>query len=140
MHAYSSTDSGIPNPLKMTEFTVQSSFKLILPPHLIITASSVKLNEIIGQGNTHETCMTNACMSLLNLDVTSSCHVDCFRIGEFGIIYKAHIVKHKNGQVVTETMAVKTLKGEPDILKALIYRASCHALYTLYMHEQNLNM
>ena len=34
----------------MTEFTVQSSFKLNLPPHLIITTSSVKLNEIIGQG------------------------------------------------------------------------------------------
>ena len=33
--------------------------------------------------------------------------------GEFGIVYKAHIVKDKNGQVVTETMAVKTLKGEP---------------------------
>ena len=27
-----------------------------------------------------------------------------------GIVYKAHIVKHKDGQVVTETMAVKTLK------------------------------
>lgn len=35
-------------------------------------------------------------------------------IGEFGIVYKAHIVKHKDGHVVTETMAVKTLKGEPD--------------------------
>ena len=35
-------------------------------------------------------------------------------IGEFGIVYKAHIVKHKDGQVVTEIMAVKTLKGEPD--------------------------
>ena len=35
--------------------------------------------------------------------------------GEFGIVYKAHIVKNKDGQIVTETMAVKTLKGEPDI-------------------------
>ena len=72
MHACSWTDSGIPNRLRMTEFTVQSSFKLTLPPHLIITASSIKLNEIIGQGNTHETCMTNVCISfMLNLDVTS---------------------------------------------------------------------
>ena len=69
-----------------------------------------------------------------------SYHVHGFHIGEFGIVYKAHIVKHKNGQVVTETMAVKTLKGEPDILKALIYRASCHAPHTLYLHELNLNM
>ena len=67
MHACSWTDSGIPNRLRMTEFTVQSSFKLTLPPHLIITASSIKLNEIIGQGNTHETCMS----FLLNLDATS---------------------------------------------------------------------
>ena len=46
------TVTGIPNRLMMTEFTVQSSFKLNLPPHLIITASSIKLNEIIGQGIT----------------------------------------------------------------------------------------
>ena len=72
MHACSWTDSGIPNRLRMTEFTVQSSFKLTLPPHLIITASSVKLNEIIGQGNIRDTCMTNACtFFLLNLAVTS---------------------------------------------------------------------
>ena len=43
--------AGIPNCLVMTQFTVQSSFKLTLPPHLIITASSIKLNEIIGQGS-----------------------------------------------------------------------------------------
>ena len=39
-------------------------------------------------------------------------HVMSIHIGEFGIVYKAHIVKHKDGQVVFETMAVKTLKGE----------------------------
>ena len=44
------TVAGIPNRLMMTDFTVQSSFKLNLPPHLIITAASIKLNEIIGQG------------------------------------------------------------------------------------------
>ena len=37
----------------------------------------------------------------------------CYISGEFGIVYKAHIVKNKDGQIVTETMAVKTLKGEP---------------------------
>ena len=30
--------------------------------------------------------------------------------GEFGVVYKGHLVKH-HGQVVTETVAVKTLKG-----------------------------
>ena len=40
-------------------------------------------------------------------------------IGEFGIVYKAHIVKHKDGQVITETMAVKTLKGELKIIMHL---------------------
>ena len=34
--------------------------------------------------------------------------------GEFGIVYKAYIVKNKDGQIVMETMAVKTLKGELD--------------------------
>ena len=43
----------------------------------------------------------------------SSAWVILFHTGEFGIVYKANIVKNKNGQVVTETMAVKTLKGEP---------------------------
>ena len=33
-----------------TELSVQSSFKLDLPPHLIIPSSSLKLNETIGQG------------------------------------------------------------------------------------------
>ena len=44
---------------------------------------------------------------------------DHFLIGEFGIVYKAHIVKHKDGQVVTETMAVKTLKGELKLIMHL---------------------
>ena len=34
------------------------------------------------------------------------------QIGEFGIVYRGHIVKdHGTGQVVTDTVAIKTLKG-----------------------------
>ena len=32
------------------KFSVESSFKLDLPPHLIISSASIKLNETIGQG------------------------------------------------------------------------------------------
>ena len=35
----------------MKIFSVQSSFKLNLPKHLIIHASNIKLLETIGQGN-----------------------------------------------------------------------------------------
>ena len=51
--------------------------------------------------------LTNSNASLDELYISHSFHT-----GEFGIVYKAHIVKNKNGQVITETMAVKTLKGE----------------------------
>ena len=34
----------------------------------------------------------------------------CCGVGEFGIVYKAHIVKDP-GSVVTDVVAVKTLKG-----------------------------
>ena len=53
--------------------------------------------------------LTNSNASLDELYISHSIQ---FHTGEFGIVYKAHIVKNKNGQVVTETMAVKTLKGE----------------------------
>ena len=32
------------------KISVESSFKLDLPPHLIIPSASIKLNETIGQG------------------------------------------------------------------------------------------
>ena len=31
-------------------FTVQSSYKLKLPPHLIVHAANIKMTETIGQG------------------------------------------------------------------------------------------
>ena len=41
-------------------FTVQSSFKLKLPPHLIIPAAYIKLVEPIGQGEFYTVCDLNA--------------------------------------------------------------------------------
>ena len=43
---------GNPNQIMTTKFSVQSSLKLNLPPHLIMAASTVQLKEIIGQGIT----------------------------------------------------------------------------------------
>ena len=41
---------------ELTEISVQSSFQLNLPPHLVIPSSCIKLNETIGQGAV--TCVT----------------------------------------------------------------------------------
>jgi hypothetical protein len=46
--------------------------------------------------------------------LTLQCH-SIPHTGEFGIVYKAHIIKNKGGIIVTEIMAVKTLKGEAGI-------------------------
>ena len=79
---------------------VQSSYKLNLPPYLIVSASNLKLCEFIGQGN-------------LNILATMSpIPIVILHTGEFGIVYKGHIVKDQGTkQVVAETVAVKTLKG-----------------------------
>ena len=40
-------------------------------------------------------------------------------LGEFGIIYKGHMIKHhNNGQYLDEYIAIKTLKGTCIIIKA----------------------
>jgi hypothetical protein len=36
--------------LDQRKLSVESSFKLDLPPHLIVPSASIKLNETIGQG------------------------------------------------------------------------------------------
>ena len=39
-------------------------------------------------------------------------HHSLLHVGEFGIVYRGHIIKDKGtGQIVTDTVAVKTLKG-----------------------------
>ena len=80
---------------------VQSSYKLNLPPYLIISASNLKLCESIGQGN------LNILATMSPIPIIVILHT-----GEFGIVYKGHIVKDQGTkQVVAETVAVKTLKG-----------------------------
>ena len=44
------TCAGNPNQIMTTKFSVQSSLKLNLAPHLIMAASTIQLKEIIGQG------------------------------------------------------------------------------------------
>ena len=86
------------------ELSVQSSYKLTLPSHLLIHASNIKLLESVGQGNldVHDFSYSLA---------TWSDH-SMWHIGEFGIVYRGHIIKYQGtGQVVTDTVAIKTLKG-----------------------------
>ena len=82
------------------EISVKSSFKLDLPPHLIISSSSIKLLETFGQGS-YYICSVNrvVCSNDLN-----------YVLGEFGIVYKGYIIKG-NTKAVDEYLAIKTLKG-----------------------------
>ena len=47
-----------------TEITVKSSFKLDLPPHLIISSSSVKILKTIGQGIIFAQYIALCCVNL----------------------------------------------------------------------------
>ena len=94
-------------------FSVQSSFRLNLSPHLIIKAANIKLIETIGQGEYYY------CTHCLNISVPVMCDgfiMPCIYViiimflGEFGVVYKGHIVKDL-GRTVTEIVAIKTLKG-----------------------------
>ena len=81
--------------------SVQSSFQLKLPPHLILPSSNIKLVEPIGQGKV-----------LHNHDVLHVVTITCpaLHLGEFGIVYKGYITRNR-GEVVSDVVAIKTLKG-----------------------------
>ena len=86
------------------KITVQSSYKLNLPRHLLIHAANIKLMEPIGQGDEMQVTIV-----LFNI------HRDVYTVGEFGIVYKGYIVKEQ-GRIMTDTVAVKTLKGNVQLL------------------------
>ena len=70
-----------------------------IPDHLIISATNIQLMDPIGQG---------LCISLM---IKANVSVGIIYVGEFGVVYKGHIVKGL-GQSITNVVAVKTLKGE----------------------------
>ena len=49
-----------------SEISVRSSFQLDLPPHLIISSSSIQLNETIGQGNASYTLAVIVLLTVLD--------------------------------------------------------------------------
>ena len=81
--------------------SVQSSYKLNLPPYLLIHAVNIKLVEPIGQGDYRCYCYVHACSILVHVIII---------LGEFGIVYKGYIVEEQES-IVTDTVAIKTLKG-----------------------------
>lgn len=85
---------------EMKNFSVQSSYKLNLPRYLIIPSSNIKLLETVGQG------IINVMYVVHYKKITLLLYLS----GEFGIVYKGHIIKIL-GQIVTDIVAVKTLKG-----------------------------
>ena len=62
------TDGDEPLPQAIT---VQSSYKLNLPPHLIIPSSCIKLIESIGQGTYYYVCTFHLC-TILYYRITSN--------------------------------------------------------------------
>ena len=93
-----------------SEISVQSSFKLHLPPHLIIPSTSIKLLETIGQGlkNVNSYCEIHNMLQLVYSFAYNLCP------GEFGIVYKGYLIK-SHGESFDEYLAVKTLKGKSVI-------------------------
>ena len=85
---------------EMKTFSVQSSYKLNLPKCLIIPSSNIKLLETVGQGIINVYCASQKLKLIMSL----------YFSGEFGIVYKGHTIKNL-GQIVTDVVAVKTLKG-----------------------------
>ena len=47
--------------------------------------------------------------TIIFMTIILTCEKSCV-LGEFGVVYKGHITTNQ-GQVVTETVAIKTLKG-----------------------------
>ena len=86
------------------DYTVQSSYRLSLPPNLIVHASTIEIKETIGQGFVVHYILAQLILSLLSEKIIRSV------LGEFGIVYKGHITANQ-GKVVNETVAIKTLKG-----------------------------
>ena len=92
------------------EIFVKSSFELSLPPYLIIPSSSIKLNEIIGQGRIF------LAISLLLCVVIYYIHVSV--LGEFGVVYKLKgYIKRSDSHSIDEYLAIKTLI---DILISIV--------------------
>ena len=92
-------------PVNIRGLSVQSSYKLKLPPHLILPSTCIKLVEPIGQGSTCTQCEK---MHIFNC--ISAC-IAVLYLGEFGIVYKGYLTKNQ-GQVVSDIVAIKTLKGK----------------------------
>ncbi len=92
---------GNPQSLPRTKkISVQSSFKLKLPPPLIFEASTIKLDETIGQGKINITQWQCKPHQIITLNS-----------GEFGIVYKGRLDKTVGHLVHSEVVAIKTLKG-----------------------------
>lgn len=86
-----------------TNRLTQHSLGFQLQKELSIPASTLELGEPIGQGKHFTNSKYDEYQSMMNIFF--------FITGEFGIVYKAHLMKDF-GQRVTNTVAVKTLKGK----------------------------
>ena len=75
--------------------SVQSSQRISIPGHLIISATKIQLAESIGQGK------SKSSLSLCAPDKSNNYYQ---KSGEFGIVYKGFIAN-------SDIVAIKTLKG-----------------------------
>lgn len=82
--------------------SVQSSFRLKLPPPLIVEASSIKVADPIGQGS-------------ILLGITLFQIIPYESLGEFGIVYKGQLMRTTGRFSQSEIVAIKTLKGKCEM-------------------------
>ena len=91
------------------EFTVPRAYRNDIPDHLIISATNIQLMDPIGQGIYAVICR-HCKIHGESYKIFSRNNVIISYTGEFGVVYKGHIVKDL-GQTITDVVAVKTLKG-----------------------------
>ena len=97
--------------LPRTIISVQSSYKLHLPPYLLIHSANIKLAEPIGQG-AKQICHESYHYAYHIYYVLLIIILLALIVGEFGIVYKGYIIVKEQGSIVTDIVAVKTLKGD----------------------------
>ena len=94
------------------ECSVMSSYKLNLPPSLIIHKTDIKLLNMIGQGEKSSCNCSGLLLYCLQLIFVCAKNMMFLFIisGEFGVVYKGHIIANHRPDYM-EVVAVKTLKG-----------------------------
>jgi hypothetical protein len=100
---------------RLKKISVISNLNMDVPQTLILNSCNLQLGKTIGQG----TCMCLPTYVGQSQVILYLVHVPHAPSGEFGIVYKGLLKKSFNEQF-TETVAVKTLKGQYNKFQVII--------------------